>query len=550
MKNKHPKSNWLRCYYGKPKSPEMTATKAIVLAQQFDQGEPVMLSFRVSAFEEPYSEDFGFAASFRNDEHHAEVLPKRNFVTDLDEDDYIESFEVKKPEVTEHPNEKPPCGCKDSKPHLEKRSLDKKNNEEKPSISKSLTDDDLMADIQSILSGQKFYDESNKQVVGTPPANNSRPVQPAAETRPIDQKDEHQIFDKLAQSMRYANAYDLGAISMQTRFADFDRQEDQVTAKTINEDPYAVNYYQEKAGMENLPLVYEKADMTDFVEDMDVISYMKTTSVDWGAIRAKIAETGLAEHKAWCKETNTDCSCKKQYKEEDSQVESLILGYWNRTKDDLMTTTLADLKSDRGRKNCDDTGDRFDALKEKLSSKEFSDLTDPEKTELFKFALCHNPWSAVFVCYVIKKALKTFGQDHLFKTRWAHNKYLMDAIANRTNNKPIQAFKIDLADIQIGDIIIKNRDSRTIKDEWHQIIDDKVVFDTTKIDGWFTHGDIVIEVDTTAHKIKVLGGNTKDQGTATSADTVGISELSLNENNRLTYNGAKGGHFAIIKMQQ
>ena len=83
----------------------------------------------------------------------------------------------------------------------------------------STNDNDFLADMQSILMGQKVFDPASKKTVdkgaATPP---ERPLPEA--------KNEQAIFDRIAQSMQYANAYDLGSIDLENRFSDFDEMSD------------------------------------------------------------------------------------------------------------------------------------------------------------------------------------------------------------------------------------------------------------------------------------------------------------------------------------
>lgn len=83
--------------------------------------------------------------------------------------------------------------------------------------SSSASDDDFMADMQSILNGQSQYDPATKKTVAknqlTPPP---APPSPASNSQ--------EIFDKIAASMQYANTYDLGTVELENRFADFDRR--------------------------------------------------------------------------------------------------------------------------------------------------------------------------------------------------------------------------------------------------------------------------------------------------------------------------------------
>jgi hypothetical protein len=91
------------------------------------------------------------------------------------------------------------------------------------SRSASIEEDELAADMQAILSGQKVYDPASGKTVerdrlGTP----SSPQEAGPPPRP-EVSNEHAIFDAIADSMKYANAYDLGTVELENRFATFDR---------------------------------------------------------------------------------------------------------------------------------------------------------------------------------------------------------------------------------------------------------------------------------------------------------------------------------------
>jgi hypothetical protein len=87
------------------------------------------------------------------------------------------------------------------------------------------TDDDFYADMQSILNGDKVFDPLSKKIVeknkrvspqSVPAKEDNKPPLPEA---PNSQA----IFDRIAQSMQYANAYDLGTVELENRFSDFDK---------------------------------------------------------------------------------------------------------------------------------------------------------------------------------------------------------------------------------------------------------------------------------------------------------------------------------------
>lgn len=86
------------------------------------------------------------------------------------------------------------------------------------------------ADIQAILSGAKAYEPKQQKT-----SDNSSLIQPKNNTAPQENtptkqtpspqpqtENPHAIFDKIAQNMAYANSFDLGTISLEQRFDEFD----------------------------------------------------------------------------------------------------------------------------------------------------------------------------------------------------------------------------------------------------------------------------------------------------------------------------------------
>lgn len=131
----------------------------------------------------------------------------------------------------------------------------------------SLTDDDFMSDIKSILSGQKLFDPNTRQLTDAGRADTSayrkNNTPPPEEDIAAFKENEHAIFDKLAQSMRYANAYDLGAISLDKKFDDFDMIDELSKQKS---KPVAVPARTPAAAP---PMPEESASHADFIEDLD-----------------------------------------------------------------------------------------------------------------------------------------------------------------------------------------------------------------------------------------------------------------------------------------
>ncbi len=136
--------------------------------------------------------------------------------------------------------------------------------EKKPKIS----EDELLADMKSILNGEKLYDPVTKQTVSRDQLGKQNPrPQPAAskmqsdEPPPPEFKNEHAIFDRIAQSMQYANAYDMGTMELDNRFSDFDRlfdYEEESKNKKKN--------VQEKKNDPDLKVGNE-----EFIQDLDAI---------------------------------------------------------------------------------------------------------------------------------------------------------------------------------------------------------------------------------------------------------------------------------------
>ncbi len=89
------------------------------------------------------------------------------------------------------------------------------------------SDEEFARDIGAILQGQKVYDADQKKAVGKDkPAHKPEPsARPSPKEESLDaSKNEHKIFEKIAQSMAYANSYDLGAIALEEKFEIMDKE--------------------------------------------------------------------------------------------------------------------------------------------------------------------------------------------------------------------------------------------------------------------------------------------------------------------------------------
>ena len=133
--------------------------------------------------------------------------------------------------------------------------------------------DDFIADMQSILSGKGVYDPVAKQTVSKEAATAKSPA--AATTSQAQD-----IFEKLAASMQYANAYDLGTVELENRFADFDMLDD--AARKTEAD---------KKKRQSAPATGKRPQVgaKDFIEDLDAIHR------DRDADRAAATRSGISE---------------------------------------------------------------------------------------------------------------------------------------------------------------------------------------------------------------------------------------------------------------
>ena len=122
--------------------------------------------------------------------------------------------------------------------------------------------EEFEADIRQILEGKKRYEASQRNGPGTTieaprtgPA--AAPAAAPASAREEQPKDEHAIFEKIAQSMKLANAYDLGSVALNQRLDAFDREMEASRRR--------------QSAAANPPAPAPAQRTTEFLEDMDEI---------------------------------------------------------------------------------------------------------------------------------------------------------------------------------------------------------------------------------------------------------------------------------------
>jgi hypothetical protein len=134
---------------------------------------------------------------------------------------------------------------------------------------RTASDDDFISDMKAILSRQKIYDPVTKQAVDVDRLRQRASGEPRqGEGSPGAQSHNSQaIFDKIAQSMQYANKYDLGTVEMENRFADFDRMLD--LQQKAEADQRA------KRAQANQVAAATDVDSQDFIQDLDAIHHRR-----------------------------------------------------------------------------------------------------------------------------------------------------------------------------------------------------------------------------------------------------------------------------------
>lgn len=95
-----------------------------------------------------------------------------------------------------------------------------------------ISNEEFAKDIGAILKGQKVYDAEKKKTVASNESKQLPAGREPVQTKEVQDKDEvpdlskneHKIFEKIAQSMQYANSYDLGSIALEKKFEKMEQE--------------------------------------------------------------------------------------------------------------------------------------------------------------------------------------------------------------------------------------------------------------------------------------------------------------------------------------
>lgn len=131
----------------------------------------------------------------------------------------------------------------------------------------SAPDDDFISDMKAILTRQKVYDPVSKKTVDADQLGKPASADPRQGPAGAQPGGSQAIFDKIAQSMQYANTFDLGTVELENRFADFDRMSDLQQKADADKRAGRAQARQEKGAAATATAF----DSQDFIQDLDAM---------------------------------------------------------------------------------------------------------------------------------------------------------------------------------------------------------------------------------------------------------------------------------------
>ena len=224
-------------------TPSSMAVNHSVQSGFYDQGEPISLSvsYNVSHHPQPeMAQSYEYDALAASYSYAPNESPQAFYVEPFEAETTGESVSPAPQETLGQGNgEVPPASTADNgsptqtTPASPRPSESPSSEDLEPTPTEVMPseDDEFEADLREILVGKKRYDSDHRRAVavdGTASEPETQPSQSAPEATPDSPatKNDHAIFDRIAQSMQLANAYDLGSIALDQRFDAFDQEDD------------------------------------------------------------------------------------------------------------------------------------------------------------------------------------------------------------------------------------------------------------------------------------------------------------------------------------
>jgi hypothetical protein len=175
----------------------------------------------------------------------------------------------------------------------------------------TLEEDQLAADMEAILSGQKIFDAASGEMRDRNElaAAQSQRSREQSETdgsvvefpeRPMrDAPNEQAIFDRIAQSMEYATSFDLGTVELDNRFANFDQVAE--ARDRANEAKVAGKAKIDEARSQAPGTV----GTSEFIQDLDTIRQQREAETELHSMPASYASS-VAD---WTQDPDRDAAC-------------------------------------------------------------------------------------------------------------------------------------------------------------------------------------------------------------------------------------------------
>ena len=175
----------------------------------------------------------------------------------------------------------------------------------------TLEEDQLAADMEAILSGQKIFDAASGEMrdrteLAAAQSQRSREQSASDGTvvdfpeRPMrDAPNEQAIFDRIAQSMEYATPFDLGTVELDNRFANFDQVAE--ARDRANEAKVAGKAKIDEARSQAPGTV----GTSEFIQDLDAIRQQRDAEIDSLSMPASYMSS-IAD---WTQDPDRDATC-------------------------------------------------------------------------------------------------------------------------------------------------------------------------------------------------------------------------------------------------
>jgi hypothetical protein len=180
-----------------------TAKRYVTLTRSFDTGEPLAVT-----------EYDVLVANPRLDVRRYEDAPRVSRVPDPEPPPPSRAAPVPAEQEQERPAPEP--APEPARSDDEPKLVASASSFTKRRVHELVRDNDLLSDIQSILTGKP----EAPAVAPLPRAAAPQPAAPPPAQKPVESA--HSIFEEIAAKMRYAQAYDLGAVELAERFDSFD----------------------------------------------------------------------------------------------------------------------------------------------------------------------------------------------------------------------------------------------------------------------------------------------------------------------------------------